>query len=185
MFEYKKSKSKYKTFDQLKRNDILWVANRTVKDIYPIKVECLSFEEFDNRCCEHFKHFEGKDVIYLWMKENEYDDYYIQYEANSKVGKRIDFINTKYAAKICYGASTESYNEGYDWKRVNHNYKYSYSNDCYICTTLEQAKELLNIRIKNTMQGLYSMAQDYIRQANEYEEIYNTINNISEKDFDL
>lgn len=131
-----KLKLRYKSFYDLKEGDYLYIANRALHDIFFLKIEEIpdyvkycSYSPYRRPYNESCKFFKKEEIIFFYWK--------------SKENLKGEYGNgNKFASQYVYDPKRYSHIESYDWYNVDYN-THHFSDDSYICTTLEEAMNLL------------------------------------------
>lgn len=135
-------KLRYKSFYDLKEGDYLYIANRALHNIFFLKIEELP--DYIKYCSylpdkrpynDSCKFFKKEEVLFFYWKNKE--------NLKGKYGS-----GNKFASQYIYNPKKHSYIESYDWFNVDYN-TYRFSNDSYICTTIEEAMNLISIEEYN------------------------------------
>lgn len=129
-------KLRYKSFYDLKEGDYLYVANRALHDIFFLKIEELpDYIKY----CSYLPYRRPYNDNCKFIKKEEMIFFYWPSKENLK-GEYGD--GNKFASQYIYRPKERSYIRSYDWYNVDFN-TYQYSEDSYICTSLEEAMNLL------------------------------------------
>lgn len=142
-------KSKYKTFDEVKSGEYLYIYDQETQDIYFMRVdEVLDYDEYMKRDPDHYPEIiQGKNTInitqtylfstsYFWFKYKENPD---------KKTSEPNYYSEKYAGQYISSSNYISKIQSFNWFIVGYDYNLPYRDMSWICTTPDEILRLLNV----------------------------------------
>lgn len=141
-------KSKYKTFNEVKPGEYIYIYDKETQEIYFLKVdEVLDYEDYIKRNPDRYPEIiKNSNTIkvtniyttsYFWFKDKENPD-----KKNPKPGYNYC---ERYAGQYISNSNIISKFESFNWFLVGYDYNLPYRAMSWICTTSDEILKLLNV----------------------------------------
>ena len=143
------TKSKYKTFSEVKPGEYLYIYDREQGEVYFMRVdEVLDYDEYMKRDPERHPEIRKDNTInitqtslfgtsYFWFKDKENQE-----KKNPKPGY---YYYEKYAGQYVSSSNFISSFQSFNWFIVGYDYNLPYRDMSWICTTPDEILHLINV----------------------------------------
>ena len=141
-------KSKYKTFNEVKSGEYIYIYDKETQEIYFLKVdEVLDYEDYIKRDPDRYPEIiKNSNTIkvtniyttsYFWFKDKENPD--------KKTPEPGYYYGEKYAGQYISSSNFISKIQSFNWFLVGYDYMFPYRDLSWICTTPDEILHLINV----------------------------------------